>query len=352
MHAVGDMRDGNVFVGQLRPELMRHSRGDLAVDPRHTVLEPRAAHRKRGHVEVSARPGAAKREQRVGIDRDIARVALEISGDTLFAEVVVTGRHRGVGGKNGLRRNRLERRGKIHAAGDELAYALQHQESSVAFVHVPNRRRKAESGEGAHAPDAEHDFLIEANRGVAAVQAVSDAAIVLCILGNIGVQQVKRDVARDGLPYANRYEPFGELDTYAQFGAVFFGEQRYWQLVEVGIRIGGLLIAFAVDGLEKIALAIEQSNAHQRDAHIARSLAVVAGENTQSAGVDGKALVKAELGAKVCDEIVARENVRAVRADLLRVVRVVCRQRPVQVGAKNRIVACLAQSLLVDLPQG
>ena len=174
---------------------------------------------------------------------------------------------------------------------------------------------------------------------------------MLCILGNVGIQQVKRNVARDGLPYANRYEPFGELDTYAQFGAVFLGEQRYWQLFEVGIRIGGLLIAFAVDGLEKIALAIEQSNAHQRDAHIARSLAVVAGENTQSAGVDGKALVKAELGAKVCDEIVARENVRAVRADLLRVVRVVCRQRPVQVGAKNRIVACLAQSLLIDLPQ-
>ena len=62
-------------------------------------------------------------------------------------------------------------------------------------------------------------------------------------------------------------------------------------------------VALAVDRLREVALAVEESHADERQPHVARGLAVIAGEDAEAAGVDRQALVQAELGAEVRDQI-------------------------------------------------
>ena len=74
------------------------------------------------------------------------------------------------------------------------------------------------------------------------------------------------------------------------------------QIARIGFVVAGVLHAVAVDGLDEIALGIEQSDRDEIQPLIAGGLAVIAGQDPQAAGVDREALVKAVLGAEIGDQ--------------------------------------------------
>ena len=73
-----------------------------------------------------------------------------------------------------------------------------------------------------------------------------------------------------------------------------------------------LLVTVRVDGLAEVAVAVEQADGDERQGHVRGGLAVIAGEHTQAAGVDGQRLVQPVLGAEVGDRAVQRAAVIAV----------------------------------------
>src|SRR5205085_10875855 len=127
-------------------------------------------------------------------------------------------------------------------------------------------------------------------------------------------------------------------------GAAVDGNQLHRQLREVGVGVRRALIAFAVDGLGEIALAVEQTDSNQRYAQVTRRFAVVAGENAEAARINGQAFVEAKLGAKIGDQIVAQKPLRLLGSRARVEVGVVSLKRVLVAGAANRIVVCVHQS--------
>ena len=67
-----------------------------------------------------------------------------------------------------------------------------------------------------------------------------------------------------------------------------------------------LLLTVAIDGLGKIAHLVEQPDSHEGQADVTGRFAVIAGQNTESAGINRKAFVKTELQAEVGDQVLTR----------------------------------------------
>ena len=65
------------------------------------------------------------------------------------------------------------------------------------------------------------------------------------------------------------------------------------------------LAAGLVDALLEVTAAVEEPDADERQPELGRALQVVAGEDTEAAGVDRQALLDAEFHAEVRDEEIA-----------------------------------------------
>ena len=85
--------------------------------------------------------------------------------------------------------------------------------------------------------------------------------------------------------------------------------QRELGRVEVGLRV--LLVPIGVDLLTEVAAPVEEADADEGQPRIGRGLAVVAGKDAETAGVDLHRLVDAVLGAEVGD----RTRQRTLRVD-------------------------------------
>ena len=85
------------------------------------------------------------------------------------------------------------------------ADAFEREERRVALVHVVDGGVQAHRLQGAHAADAQHDFLPDARVDVAAVELVGDVAVLRQeVFRNVGVEQVERDAADLDLPDLDR----------------------------------------------------------------------------------------------------------------------------------------------------
>ena len=69
------------------------------------------------------------------------------------------------------------------------------------------------------------------------------------------------------------------------------------------MRVNGIVIfrlpVVAINRLLKITFAVEQTDADEAEAEVARGFAMVAGKNAEAAGRDGQRFVKAELGGEI-----------------------------------------------------
>src|SRR5437762_796366 len=126
---------------------------------------------------------------------------------------------------------------------------------------------------------------------VAAVERVGDGPVGISL--DMGVEQEQRSPpdthAPDAQPY--RYEAavvVRELDH---------GSHRHElerQSARIGQRVMLDLPVVRVEPLLEVAAAVEEADADERDAELRRGLEIVAGENAEPPGVDGKALVEPE----------------------------------------------------------
>jgi hypothetical protein len=73
----------------------------------------------------------------------------------------------------------------------------------------------------------------------------------------------------------------------------------YRQVEGIVVGIGLALPSAGIEHLAKIALLIEQPDARDRDAEIARGLEIVAGEDAEAAGIERKRFAQPELHAEV-----------------------------------------------------
>ena len=303
VHAVGNVGQRVVDGFDLRPQRRADARRHRAVDARHAVLKARAADRQRGHVELAAAGVASERDQHVGVDSEVAAHALEVTADHVFAEMVVAGRHRRMGREHGARRHRFQRRRIVEALRGELAHAFEHQKGGVPFVDVPYGGRQAHFMQRAHAAYAEHDLLLEARAAVAAIELVRDIAVGNRVLFDVGIQQEQPHLADLHPPDLRHDIAVGQADLDAELHAVVAHDRSDRQVIEVGIRVLRVLAALDVYGLRKITLAVKKPDADERQRQVARRFAVIAREDAEPARINRQALVKAELGAKVGDQI-------------------------------------------------
>jgi hypothetical protein len=254
-----------------------------------------------GHVEFLAMAGAAQAHELLPLDPQVVTAFAEIVPDHVLGEMVVAGGHGGVGGEYGVGRHRLqggvEGQPALHLAAD----ALQHQEGGVTLVDVKGRGLDPQGLQGAHAADAQDDLLLDAGVLVAAIELVGDVAVLRPVGGQVGIQQAEADVADAGLPDLHFHPAAGQLDEDVDLLALLVHRRMDGQVVEFGIGIGGDLVAVVVDALGEVALAVEQAHGHEGQAHVRRGLAMVAGQDAETAGIDGKALVQTKLGAEIGD---------------------------------------------------
>ena len=203
--------------------------------------------------------------------------------------------------------------------------------------------------ERAHAADAEHDFLLDARVLVPAVEAVGDGAVGFAVCRQVGVEQVQPHVPHARLPDLHLDDAIRKIDRDVDLAAARVMRRLDRQRGEIGVLVRRLLVAVAVDGLEEIALAIEQAHADERQPRVAGRLAVIAREDAEAAGVDRQAFVEAEFGAEVGDQVVGVEPVAG--ASRMGEVGVVRRQDAAVVGEIALVFRDFVQALFVDLTQ-
>src|SRR5262252_244512 len=148
-------------------------------------MEARSADGEGRHVEIRASRRPRERRDLLDIDPEPVAVALEVGRYRLRRELIVTRRDRGMGGKHGTRRDRLESSVEIRPAAHQVPDAFQYQERGVSFVDVPYRRPYAQGGQSAHAAHSENDLLLDPGPHVAAVKAVRDVAVELAVFRQI-----------------------------------------------------------------------------------------------------------------------------------------------------------------------
>ena len=237
---------------------------------------------------------------------------------------IVPRRHRGMGGEHRGRRHGLQRAVKIETQAHVLAQALQHHERGVTFVDVPHGGRKPQRPQRAHPAHAQHDFLRDAGFKATAVKLVRDAAVVVGIGVQIGVEQQQGDFSQPTYPHPNRRIPAQQVHVQAKRRAARVLRFAEGQIPAIDRQIAELLMALGIDLLPQIAGAIKKPHRHEWQAQIAGRLAVVTGQHAQAAGVERQTFVQAVLGAEIRHQVLVLleqgQNPRIAR--LLQIARV------------------------------
>ena len=196
---------------------------------------------------------------------------------------------------------------KLRLVGlDELADALDAEESGVALVGVEHLRRRRPGGRAvgadrAHAADAEQQFLLEPVLGAAAVQPVGDLPGGGVVLLDVAVEQQQRHPADLGHQDLRvQRAAFGQRERDPRRTAVEI-QRLDRQALRVERRVALQLPAVARERLAEVPGAVEQTDADDRHAEVARRLEVIAGEDAEAAGVLRQHLGDAELRREVGD---------------------------------------------------
>ena len=191
--------------------------------------------------------------------------------------------------------------------GHVLTDPLDPEEPGVALVHVEDlgRRQPLDLGERAdraHTADARQDLLLDAVLLVAAVEPVGDAAHVVVVLRNVGVQQQQRHPADLGDPDPGpQLCPFRHRQVHQGRFPRLVGEQPQRQPLRVVRRVRLVLPTVGGQRLPEVARPIEQADGDQRQAQIRRRFEVVTRQDAEATGVVRQHLGHAELHREVRD---------------------------------------------------
>jgi hypothetical protein len=171
----------------------------------------------------------------------------------------------------------------------------------VPLVQVVDGRRQPERAQRAGAAYPQDELLTDPVLAVAPVQDVGDRTGGGCVRCDVGVEQVQRRAAHVASPDSEARRLARELDLDEHRAALVVLLERQPELLGIELRVA-LLLPSVGDRLAEVPEPVEEPDADERNAEIARRLQVVAGEDAETARVDGEARVDAELRREVGDE--------------------------------------------------
>ena len=261
----------------------------------HAVDPLREAHAHDGHVEhvvVAARVGfRAEREHPVDRQPCPCGVGGEVPLDQLAREAVDARGHRGVRREDRARAGQLKRLVEREPGGDVLPDPLQAEEAGVPLVGVEHlglgvAGDRAVGPHCPHAADTQEQLLAEPVLAAAAVQAVGDLVLCGLVLLHIGVEHEQRYPADRGQPDLRGQQlAIGEGHVDLHRVAAGGPQQGQRQPVRVVGRVPLRLPAVSRQRLREVPVPVQQADADDRDAEVARGLQVVAGQDAEAAGV-------------------------------------------------------------------
>ena len=129
----------------------------------------------------------------------------------------------------------------------------------------------------------------------------SDPAVVLAVLGQVGVQQVQRNAADLGAPDARQDVAARKRRGDHDWLPILIEQrpQRYVPRLKIVVVLA--LVARAVDRLAEVAVAVEQPDAHQWQAEVARRLEVITSKHAEPARIDWQAIGNRKLSGEIGD---------------------------------------------------
>ena len=301
--AVGDGAHIEFFRQVARP----HRREDLlahaAVQPAHAVDLLREIGGQEAHREFLGRilgMDLAQAHEGVPVDLHPLGIVRDIDTQQVFREGVVSSRNRGVRSeeRRGAHHFQRFRIGKIVIL-DVFPQTFETAESGVAFVAVVHVGLDAERAQGADTAHTEQQFLFEAVLPVTAVELMGYLAVFGEIVFVVGVEQEEIGAAYLDLPDTGI--DITAREGYADFQPVALGVMHRGSrnLRKILRFIVGNLVAVGRQALGEVTVTVQQADRRHVDFHIGGFLQVVAGQDTQTAGIDLQRRVDTVLHAEV-----------------------------------------------------
>ena len=298
--SVGNGADGDFRLGHTRPDIFPHTAGDRAVKLRDPIAMGRRFEGQHRHAKAFVRilrVFASQSQECLARQAEVLRISRQIVADQVRVESFVSRGHRGMRGEYGgcpdqLARGLVGQFIRLH----QVTYALQRQKSGVPLVHMADRGFDPENLQCPNAANAEQHFLPDAHILVAPIELGGDHAVVRRVFRDIGIQQIERHAPHLHAPDLSGHIMSGHFHDDPKGIAPGVALEVHGHIIPVVFGIEFLLPSVPVQILLEIALAIEQAHGDQRNSEIAGGFKVISGENAQSAGVNGQALVHAVFG--------------------------------------------------------
>ena len=236
------------------------------------------------------------------------------------AESIVTRGNWRVRGENNFARD-IRQRGFeaqtffLHA----IVNRFEHDESAVTFVEMQHAGRDAHRFKRAESADAEQQFLANANAAIAAVKTRRQLAIFRRVALDVGIEQQQIATSNFHAPDTRANRTRARVDLHLNRLAVRADRRFHRKLIHVILDVLFLLPTFGVEALAEISLAVEQADSDERNIEVGCALDVIAGQNSEAAGINWNRFVQAELRRKIRDRP-RPQNARVARAPRVAIV--------------------------------
>src|SRR5215469_769204 len=304
MYAVGDVADRHLAYRPTRKERCEDPAADLAVKPAHSVHSRAAAQREVCHVErlaIVGRVESSEREEVTKADsQNPGRAFREVNPDQIGIEAIESCGNRRVrreeiaGARHGERGvKRLPRR--LH----EIVRSFDHGKRRMSLIQMADLGFQPEPPQQPPAANSQDQLLLEAKFRPTAVKFAGNTTHRGRIGGIVTVEQVEPYPTDVGQP---RPQPHlvarkRELDPHQLAGAIAHRRDR--QMYRRVVRIHLDLLAVRIDRLTKVAPLIEEADADDWHAEVARGLELITSDVAETARINRQRLAQSEFHAEI-----------------------------------------------------
>ncbi len=219
---------------------------------------------------------------------------------------IIARRDRGMRGEDIGLADQSNRVLKGHAFFHIFHGAFQGQECGMAFVHVPGGGFITQRPQSADAAHPQQNFLRDPQFQIADIQPVGQLAVVGIILGNIGMQEVKMHPANVQLVNPGKDLASRQVNGDLERLAVLIHQANQREGIKINRNVIRMLPAVFADALGEIAIGIDKANTHQGNPQVAGFLQMVAGENSQAAGINHQGFMQAKLKGEIGHQVIVQ----------------------------------------------
>ena len=305
VHAVGDVAHKEFLRQIARIHVGENLLGHLAMQHGNTVHVLRDIGGEVAHGELLVgiqRVVLTQGHQGFPVHFQALRIVADILAQEAFVKGIVACRNRRMGGKQRTGAHHFQGLGEVQVVFlDVLTQTLHADERSMALVAVVHLRVQAQFAEGTDTAHAQQEFLLKAVLPVAAIEVIGNLAVFLDIGFIVRIHQVQVCTAHFHLPQAGGQVTARECHGGGYPVAVFVQHRHGGNLGEVLGIVAGHLITLGAEHLVKVTVTIQQAHSHQVHVHVGRFLEVVAGQDTQTAGINLKGGIQTILHTEVRD---------------------------------------------------